>query len=254
MYVTIQLNHIEDASNWRNYYDFDPLKKYYGYSLYDIAFKPFNDLDKEELDKVYLSLTGEMGASVKLYPKSYSEVLKRLPKKLNVGISLNFNQAFGSFFDFKLKLPVLNEFDFIGFSSYGMIPAKCRAKDFQENVEEFIKEIKDYGLTRKKPRIHITETGIGGGAPLASLISRMPYKGIYGPYDIKNDPWQDPAYKKIRRRYHQCLLDFLDKTDLISAAFLWNANSWDAQGLYIYSKGYKDDEIVKAIQTHNAKH
>lgn len=256
VYTTIVINEVREDRLWRNFYDYDPLAKYPKFSLYDIAFSAFNKLKTKNLDRLYLSLTGEMGRTVKLYPQSYSKILKLLPEKLNVGISLNYNQSFGSFFDFSLKLPVLNEFDFIGFSGYGPMPSNCDPDDFEENIHAFRKRMRSFGLTKpdKEVRFHINETGIGGGMPFAFLISKLAFKGVYGKYSPEKDPWRHKNYRRIRKNFYHCLLTTLKKTDLIEAAFIWNADSLDIQGLYPFSKEYRDEEISKLIKIHNLNH
>ena len=252
-HITIQLNHVDDASNWRNYYDYDPLEKLQGYSLFDITMKPLIKVPEKDHARIHLALTSEMGTSLKLYSKSYSQILKMLPKKMNIGASINYNQSFGSFLDKGLKLEVLNEFDFIGVSAYDKIEPKCSADNFKKNIEKFRKKLKRYGLTKPENdwKIQITEIGIGGGASDSKKTMRMPYKGIYGPYSIEKDPWQKPSYSQVRKDFYHCLLDFLKTTNLVNAAFIWNANSWDVQGFYPFSKHYKNPEITQLIKSYN---
>ena len=253
VYVSILLNQIREDRLWRNFYDYDPLRKYSEFSLYEISFKPFEKISASKLKRVFLSLTGEMGRSIKLYPTSYQRILERLPKELNIGVSLNFNQSFGSFLDFNLKLPVLNDFDFIGFSGYEMVPSECSAEDFIENIKNFKSRIRGYGLTKPEAqwRLHINETGIGGGLPLAVAISKLPFKGVYGAYSQKKDPWRFESYRRIRKNFYQCLLTALKGNQQIKAAFIWNTDSLDVQGLYPFSKEYRDEEISQLIKTHN---
>jgi len=77
--------------------------------------------------------------------------------------------------------------------------------------------------------------------------------GQTGKYDASLDPWKIETNYQYRKNYYKCLLGFLKKTPTIQAAFLWNSDSWDIQGLYPYSADYRDEMISNWIFEHNEK-
>ncbi len=88
--------HLDDKEGkvWRNGFKFDPLKKYRGHSYYSIMIEPFSKiiLSKE----TFFNLSGEMGSSISLFPRSYIKILKKMKElPFKKGISFNYNNQFG---------------------------------------------------------------------------------------------------------------------------------------------------------------
>ena len=242
--------HLDDFDEkvWRNYFDFDPLEKYQGFSYDDITLTSLVKAINDSNQKVDLFVSGEMGKSYYLYPNSYKLIVKKLKQvtNANIGISFNYNNMLGLY----NKVESIS-WDMIGFSNYLPIRVNCDASDFQEHLTVVKKQLSFLGLDHLP--LHFNEVGIGGISSEADIyeIVKHPHRGVGGEYSVDRDPWQREDLGIMRVKYHQCLLSFLKSTDQIESAFLWNLDSWDPQGLYPYTVKYESDTISKMILNHN---
>jgi hypothetical protein len=124
--------------------------------------------------------------------------------------------------------------------------------------------------------------GLGGGIGACNNVSGtdgsnlgiFPWLGISSSqYSSSNDPFkQSQAAQAYLRSYYKTALDVLSKGGVggykVDAAYIWNVNSWDVQGIHTASaewntavaqgdwpvrKGYADAGVIAAIKAHNAK-
>jgi len=258
--------HLDDKDGivWRNKFIFDPLMDYQGHSYYSIMLAPLAQVSSHK--NLYLNLSGEMGTSLYNYPHSYIEIMNKLKSMpFKKGISLNYNNQFGSSHRFKKAIAsFLKKLDFIGFSNYFSVPKYCTKGDFQQHLLRFLAPLYSYRKYLPK-KIHMTEVGLGGNsstsrnnfpAKTAYAAAQTPHSGIWGKYVLSNDPWKISSLKEMRIRYYNGLLSYLEVVKRrpkfhITHAFLWSLNSWDVQGLYSTSTKYRDHEISQSIIEHN---
>ncbi|MGE3974381.1 MAG: hypothetical protein AB7F59_07650 [Bdellovibrionales bacterium] len=258
---------------WRNYLSFDPLATYHGFTYEQLMLRPLVESAKELVAagrSVYLSLQGEMGVSVFQYSSQYTRIYQsyrsQMPSpKFQMGLSFNFNNTNGEFKNFPVN-EVQNLFsrvDFIGISAYRGVSVPPQVADFPAIVQSFVTELNQLKVIvpPQKP-LHFSEISIGGGdykqtgkmASSVEELARAPWSGVGGAYNPANDPWQRADFAEFRRRYFKALMDFLRVPAAqypVVASFIWNAGSWDVQGLY--SPSYGDKVIVNAIRAHNAQ-
>ena len=273
------LPHIDaggEIHTWRNWVDFDPLAAHGGYSYASLMIDSIADALAATIDedtKVEMALSGEMGTSLFRYPASYRAMIRRLRarpdlKQLKIGISLNHSGISGQnnptgADDIELDgeqraelQALIDECDFVGMSFYRPVGVRPTTADFVRGIEHFMGEFQAHGLEvpLSKP-MHFSEVGIGGGHddddrgydPTEAVKS--PWEGSGDP---RTNPWLDPAMQRLRRRYHEALLAFLDQQASrwhVSAAFFWSTGSWDPQGLQ--HPVFADSEIAAAIERHN---
>jgi len=263
--------HLDDrdpGGEWRNNVRFDPEKKYNGFSYTDLVIAPLgqalsNGLNGQKLP-VNFYLQGEMGATVFAFPSSYSNIARRLKTLYpdwSIGISLNYNNVDGEVGGIHAPQvkEVLNLVDTIGISAYAALSYPVTSQAFLNNITGLNAELLALGVKISPNKIfQFTEVGLGGGsskyygmqpASTPEEAARAPWAGIFSPYDKAKDPWQIPVLKNLRLQYHRTLLEFLENQPRISAAYLWNATSWDPQGLR--QPEYRDSEIIYLINTHN---
>lgn len=242
--------HLDDYDErvWRNYFDFDPLEKYQGFSYDEITLRSLINAINESNQKVDFFVSGEMGKSYYLYSNSYHLLVKKLKQatNANIGISFNYNNILG----FNNKFKYVN-WDMIGVSNYLPVRVNCDASDFQEHLLIVKRQLSLLGLDHLP--LHFNEVGIGGINADANVLDivKLPHEGVGGEYTISKDPWQREDLSNMRVKYHQCLLSFLKTTNKIKTAFLWNLDSWDPQGLYPYTVKYQSDTISEMILNHN---
>jgi hypothetical protein len=257
---------------WRNNLVFDPLKKYQGYHYKELLFDPLKIFDKH--DPLHISLQGEMGATLFAYPNSHRKILRELKNQFpraKLGVSLNYNSLNGNYSGFKKNLAsiqaLINHSDFIGISAYAPVPVDLKPKHLKYSFFEFFKELKKTGLSlsSKKP-IYYVEIGLGGGNYLndgrtkAKTLQEAfsnPYAGIRYLSQPSDNPWLDEKMIAARRNFHQQLIKFIrrensalsfNRNNPVTKAYLWNANSWDPQGLYPNNEDFKDLVIIDMIQ------
>ena len=263
---------------WRNWVDFDPLVAYGGATYERLMIDSIANALAETVDeetKIELALSGEMGTSLFRYPESYRKIIRRLRerpnlKQLKIGISLNHGGISGQGNPTGVEDIVLDgnqraemqslidECDFVGMSFYRPVRAEPTPADFVRGIEHFMGEFREHGLSvpTSKP-MHFSEVGIGGGHDDNDQASD-PAEAVKTPWsgsgDPRTNPWRDPAMRRLRRQYHQALLDFLTQQPApwhVSAAFFWSTGSWDPQGLR--HPEFADPEIMAAIRRHNQK-
>jgi hypothetical protein len=261
---------------WRNWVDFNPLDEYDGYTYETLMIDSIANALAETVDAdthVELALSGEMGTSLFRYPVAYREIVRRLRgrsdlKPLKIGISLNHGGISGQgnptgIDDIELTeeqrvqmQSLIDECDFIGMSFYRPVSESPTPADFVRGIEHFMGEFHEHGLRvpTSKP-MHFSEVGIGGGHDEDDAAAN-PAKAVQTPWagsgDPRTNPWRQPAMQRLRRQYHQALLEFLKHQPApwhVSAAFFWSTGSWDPQGLR--HPQFADPEIMAAIARHN---
>ncbi len=281
----------DSAGFWRNSAFFDPLHVYDGFTYNEIMLQPLAAALPELLKSgkhVHFALQGEMGATVFYAANSYRAIARQLREQLtphlrsagqlDIGISMNFNKVGGKDGNDNLYYygseelqavqALVNEVDFVGISGYGPVSIVPVAQDFNSSIHIFMRELNDYGVyVPHEKELHFSEVSLGGGSadndgarPASSVAeaAAMPYSGLYGAYSIDKDPWQNPELRTLRVNYHRALLEYLSTSGLtqwkVTAAYLWNTNSWDVQGLYnSQSEPYRDEEIMRLIRSYNLK-
>ncbi|MCI0333354.1 MAG: cellulase family glycosylhydrolase [Planctomycetes bacterium] len=261
---------------WRNWYDFDPLEEYSGYSYDDLMINSIADALAESVKpdtRVEMALSGEMGTSLFRYPESYRKIVRQLRARpdldqLKFGISLNHGGISGQGNPTGVKnieltddgrrqmQSLINECDFVGMSFYRPVGAIPTPHDFVRGIDHFMSEFAAHGLSvpTSKP-MHFSEVGIGGGHR-EDDDAADPAKAVLTPWEGSGDeranPWRTEPMQNLRRQYHRALLEFLATQPAkwnVSAAFFWSTGSWDPQGMR--HPAFADPEIVRAIQRHN---
>jgi hypothetical protein len=266
--VVAHLNSGGPIHDWRNYFAFDPLVKYQGYSYQEAMIESLVAAlaAARPTGRVELALAGEMGRSVSEHPESYVEMIERLKSdprlpSLGLGVSLNFDHPAGE------RTPTANQCgglerlfaasDFLGMSNYRWFDPPPRAEQFGEAVEAFYEQLDLPGVSshRKLP-LHFTEIAIGGGkendvpASTPEEAAKTPWIGCSRP---SASPWTTEPMRQFRVDFHRALLGFLKSPPggvRIGGAYLWSEGSWDP--LDIVDQGFYDAEIAEMIRQHNA--
>jgi len=262
------LNSGGKVEDWRNFFLFDPLVEYAGYSYQQAMIEPIVEALVATVGpqtRVEFSLTGEMGRSAFVYPESYVQLIDSLHQEprlpdLELGLSFNFNRADGEHESTPEQLAGLNRLlqrcDFIGMSHYRWFELPIDRDDFVQAVDLFWKQFDLPGVEadRGKP-MHFSEVGLGGGrdngvpAETAQQAAKTPYRGCTDP---ATNPWRDPQLRQLRLDFHRALLEYLANqppgTNL-TEAFLWSEGSWDPMD--IVDVGFADQEIIDLIRQHN---
>ncbi len=277
--VYVQIDDAGKSNLWRNNLKFDPLEKHNGYSYDDILIKPLAELAAKIVkptNSIEFSLQGEMGATLAFQPRSYVDLIRltkeRLAPRKNIEVGVNVN--FGAVLGFGTKLSeamipevqaLLYAIDFLGVSAYHDVMVPVQAVNFRDSFDQAAEELKilGVGLPANKA-LRISEIGMGGGSlsgdgvkPAKDVIEAAAslWSGVLGPYNKLSDPFQNKAIFAFRRDFYRELLAFLKSppTDLnMRSAYLWNTDSWDVQGFYPKTTGYRDQVIVDAIRRQNA--
>lgn len=263
------LNSWGENSEWRNYFRFDPLREYRGYTYQEAVIAPILEALAEAevpLNHVELSLCGEMGTSVFSHPESYRQIVRAIRRQYpttppSLGISLNFHQVAGkaepTVEASQAVESLIDECDFLGLSNYHWFELPVEVSDFTQAVDDFLKELGAHGVTvsREKP-LHFSEVGIGGYNE-AGKIPASPAEAAKAPWQgttrNSRDPWKTPAMRQLRVDYHRSLLTFLQQqpaTHRVTQAFLWSEGSWDPMD--VSGDGFADETILEMIQRHNA--
>ena len=259
--ITPHLDTVDSSSgHWRNNLVFDPLQKFGGYSYKEVMLDPIVNMINDLGLSGKLSLQGEMGATVFAFPESYQSIVtdyKSQFPSIPMGICLNYNQLSGRFkassTQNSLVEALLNEVDFIGFSNYFSVSRPISQSTFRDHVRRFLVGLESYSITLDPDQeIIFSEVGLGGGElnilSSENSVLASPHLGTTGRYHSSRDPWK--RYGSLRKDYYRALIDF-SKSDYskynVSEIYLWNADSWDVQGLYPGHSRYKDDEITEWI-------
>jgi hypothetical protein len=277
IYVLPHIDAGGHVKTWRNWVDFDPRKKYAGYSYDDLMLGSIEHALVKTVKpetRVELALSGEMGTSLFKYPDAYREIVRQLRRQpglsqLKLGISLNHSGISGQGNPTgatPIKLTdasrqqtqsLIDECDFVGMSFYRPVRVNLTTEDFVAGIDHFMSEFDRHGLKIPpgKP-MHFSEVGIGGGheddddAGDPAKAVQTPWAGSGTP---RVDPWRTAPMRDLRRRYHAALLEFLATQPAkwhVSAAFFWSTGSWDPQGMR--HPAFRDPEIVDAIHAHNS--
>ncbi len=265
--VLAHLNAGGKIYEWRNHFQFDPLRQYKGYSYKEALIDTIAEalLEAKMTNAgVDFSLTGEMGHSVFSHPESYLDLVnqlrnnKRLPL-LQLGFSFNFNKAAAEHEPTDSQRAAMQRLleacDFIGMSNYRWFDLPIEPADFTNAVHEFLADMQRSGVTVPATMpVHFSEVGIGGGTSkgLASTpaeASKTPWEGSDNP---RKNPWSSAKMQSFRREFHAALLEFLANPSAenpVTEAFLWSEGSWDPQD--IVNKGFADEKIIDKIRKHN---
>lgn len=273
--VLLHLNSHGDNQMWRNDFDFDPLVPLAGVSYQDGFFRIVMEALESSLPSdhpVEISVQGEMGTTVFLYPDSWRKLIETARsrgklRKARFGVSFNYQGIAGKAEPAAINKDALKRLwdvcDFIGVSMYQAVSHPPVAHDFDLAVGLFAGEFYGLGcpLPVDKP-LHFVEVGIGGGgqspkdwqpdvpAENPADAARAPYLGSS---DIaKANPWADASLRALRVGYHKELCSYLANTRPrypVKRAFLWSYGSWDLMGLE--ESRFADPEIIRLIDSHN---
>lgn len=273
--VLLHLNSTGGIQEWRNHFVFDPLALLAGVSYQDGYFLTVIEALEAVLPPdhpVEISVQGEMGASVFLYPESWRKLIEAAKSRgklrnARFGISLNYQGIAGkastAAIDTEAMKRLWSACDFIGISMYQAVSDPTQVSDFDLAVGLFAGEFHGLGcpLPTSKP-FHFVEVGIGGGglsprgwqpsipAENPADAARAPYLG--SPDPSKANPWSDPSLRDLRASFYKGLCSYLAETrerHPVKRAYLWNFGSWDPLGLE--EARFADPEIIRLINTHN---
>lgn len=265
--LTPHLDAVELKSFWRNKLIFNPYVKYEDKSYYEVMLKPIikaiNRLNLKS-SEILLSMQGEMGATIFKAPTAYHKLyqdLKTLSPNIKVGLSMNYNNINGDYWDFNVQdmQELINAVDFIGYSAYTPIKLdefNGLKKHFSNSVDLFLFEWQKLSLyVSKNKKLIFSEVGIGGGtssydgktiAATPQIAASVPHAGI----TVNGvNPWDNFALKDLRRTFYRELSRFFNEKAnyQVQDAYIWNANSWDVLGLYPNTELFKDDYIIQKI-------
>jgi hypothetical protein len=262
------------VQEWRNWFDFDPLESYGGYTYADLMLNTIaSALAASAKDQTHLemALSGEMGTSLFSHPAAYLQIVRQLrqlpkPKNLKLGISLNHSGIAGEgnptgVADIRLSedtrrhmQQLIDACDFIGMSFYRPVSTSPTPNDFVRGIDHFMREVESHGLMvpTDKP-LHFSEVGLGGGSggktSEPDQAVQVPWEGTTDP---RRNPWRHESMRLLRQQYHQALLQFLSEQPArwhVTAAFFWSLGSWDPQGMR--DLAFADPQIIAAIERHN---
>ena len=277
MDITI-LPHIDAGAGtrtWRNWVDFDPLTVYGGYSYNNLLLDTIASALTATVNhdtEIDFALSGEMGTSLFRYPQSYRMIVAQLRahpelKHLKIGISLNHGGIAGRGNPVGPKeielteeqreqmQALIEDCDFVGMSFYAPVSATPTVDDFVRGIDRFMGEFQQLGLSvpTSKP-MQFSEVGIGGRQLINSAGD--PAKAVQTPWEgtaeTDKNPWKDPQMRKLRRQFHDSLLQFLTEQPArwqVECAFVWSMGSWDPVGAR--DPEFADAEIKAAIERHN---
>ncbi len=267
--ILAHLNSWGEVYDWRNLFQFDPLKKYGKYNYQEALIAPIAKAiaaTAKPTTHVEFSLAGEMGRSVFAHADSYNKILENLRaderwQQVELGVSLNFNRVSGE----DQPTPeqqhqvqqLIDNSDFVGLSNYSWFDLPPKPSDFAKAIDHFLVEMKTRGVTvPTNMPLHFSEIGIGGCTEdgrlttSPSIASKTPWQGSDR---ISRNPWKSTEMRNLRVEYHRALLEFLKKQPVknpVTSAFLWSEGSWDPMD--ISESGFFDEEIVALIQRHNS--
>ncbi|MCA9231080.1 MAG: cellulase family glycosylhydrolase [Planctomycetales bacterium] len=267
--VLAHLNSWGEVDDWRNYFQFDPLARYSGYSYEQAMIQPIKSALEAAVSaktEVEIALAGEMGCSVFGHADSYRTLLKNFRSSthlphLQLGVSLNFNRVSGEYQPTEEEQAevqeLVHECDFLGLSNYYWFDLPPAASGFSKGVEYFLRGMESHGVSVPPTLpLHFSEVGIGGCTVDGQLAS-SPEQAALTPWEgsdrLARNPWKSEAMRRFRLQYHQALLDFLQhqpESHRVTKAFLWSEGSWDPMD--VTQAGFADEAIIALIQKHNA--
>lgn len=262
------------VSEWRNFFDLDPVRKIGGFSYETALLNTILEALEDTVPpghRVEIALEGEMGRSLFSFPGSWLAILNRIKARgklqnLRLGISANYEGVAGKIqpdqAQHEAMQLLIGTSDFVGISCYAKVGHPPTVADFTACCDQFCLEFARLGcpIPLTKP-LRFTELGHGGGgfdenwkitvpAPLADRMGRAAYFGTHLP--AKN-PWNTPDRIEFRRAYYAAAMEFLKTQPArwsVEQAYLWSFGSWDVQG--IADPEFKDPVISEMIGRHNA--
>ena len=266
--ITCHLNAWGPIDDWRNYFRFDPLAAYQGWTYREAMIESVAEALRSTgwQDPVDLALIGEMGQTLFEHPDAYRAIVRqlraapRLPP-LRLGVSLNFQEVAGRHeptdAQWRAVGALLGECDFLGVSNYRWVELPVGPDDFAAAIDSLRRQLDRPGVSAHRTLpLHFTEIGLGGcrdhGVPARSAAeaARTPWLGTAA---AEWSPWSNRELRGLRREYHAALLAFLREPPpgvVMSGAFLWTEGSWDPFDLI--DRGFEDPAIVRQVQAHNA--
>lgn len=224
--------HIDDLSGklWRFFIAMDPQKKYGELKYSDI-------IKSLELKDINYFISSEMEDSYFNHHQKYFALSKELTKSKS-GINFNYNR--------NRRTPSY-KYDFVGVSNYAPLKRNIDKSFFEKQLKRLKRELSKHGMDKLK--IYYNEIGLGGAGSFSRML-RKPFEGVSGVFRIETNPWNSIQKDQYRKNYYQALLNFL-RLNRIEGVYLWNLDSFDVQGIYPYTKGYEDNEIIDQIRIHN---
>ena len=275
--VLLHLNSHGAINEWRNNFDFDPLLPLQGVSYENGYFSTVMKALEESISADHpaeISVQGEMGKTVFLYPDSWKKLInnsrsKSKLKNARYGLSFNYQGVAGSAPLTDQKKEQLKSLwgvcDFIGISMYQGVSLPPQASDFDLALGLFLGEFYARGCPLPVDKdIHFVEVGLGGGglsstdwqshipAKKAADAARSPYLGAA--IETKINPWNTQDLNDLRIGYHEALCEFLSQPrsrHTVTQAFLWNFGSWDPLG--IENDTFADPQIKAVVKSHNVQ-
>jgi hypothetical protein len=226
--------HIDDVSGrlWRFYFKFNPLQKYDGLSYEDLI------LALSPVHRTHYFLTAELKTSYTEYHREYYTIAQKLKEDHWVGHNINHNEN---------EATPKYEYDFVGVSNYLKVQVSASPSMFNDQIVKIKKELKK--LKMENLPLFYNEIGLGGAGTFYEMIN-APWEGVYGEYDVQTSPWQNETKNQYRKAYYRSLLKFLETASL-EGVYIWNLDSFDVQGIYPYTQGHEDIQIMKWIRDHN---
>ncbi len=258
-----------EVTEWRNRYDFDPLEDIGGYSYASAVIETCLQAIEQGCETstpIDFSLGGEMGHSAFAYPASYSKLADRVRTRLagrpvRIGISLNHSDVADGFETTPAHRKQLQGFfdtcDFLGFSNYSPFLPPPSSEQFTEACRRFLEEMENCGVrVSADTPLQFSEIGLGGapdreGDATVKRAAAEPWKGTT---QLGKNPWTAPEMSRLRRDYHNSLLEFLTTQPAprrVEAAYFWSEGSWDP--IDVQASGFGDAEIQTAVRTHNRR-
>jgi hypothetical protein len=287
--ITPHLDHYEQKV-WRNKQDMNPLIKYDGIHRYwDVMLKPIVNAIKESVPistRILFSMQGEMGYMVIKNPSYWHICAKAIKtllsqyKKCLIGVSYNHsgvcreacNPNSKKYVNITQFTAFTNYLDFMGISNYYRMNASLTLDQYNNGAVGFAKELSFLGVNLaqfiSKKTFLYSEIGVGGAYPNHNIKAKTPqealdgpYRGMMGPYKVKNDPWLPVHMRDFRRKYYKRMIQWAAKgtgpSYRVDYAFTWNVNSWDIAGIYKNETGaegvFRDYTIIKYLKNWNDK-
>ena len=275
--VLLHLNSHGAINEWRNNFDFDPLLPLQGVSYENGYFSTVMKALEESISADHpaeISVQGEMGKTVFLYPGSWKKLIENTRSKSKLknaryGLSFNYQGVAGTAPLTDEKKEQLKSLwgvcDFIGISMYQGVSLPPQASDFDLALGLFLGEFYARGCPLPVDKdIHFVEVGLGGGglsstdwqnhipAKKAADAARSPYLGAA--IETKINPWNTQDLNDLRIGYHEALCEFLSQPrsrHTVTQAFLWNFGSWDPLG--IENDTFADPQIKAVVKSHNVQ-
>ena len=268
------------GKDWRNSYVFNPTAKINGYSYQDVLLEPIANavLSLPKDAQVDFAMQGEMGGTLFDYPSEWKSLVENYKSRfseysnIRAGIDTNYNKVAGNEADWndngwftnpnlgpahdKTKFQnLLASVQFIGFSAYGQVGNPVTIENFRGLLNGYKYIYSKNGVTFPNVPVKFSEVGVGGGAKAGSCgdgntINNCPWEGPSSKEKSCPVLWGNSANEKFRESYYTALTQFL-QTGAIDSAYVWNLDTWDAQGVYRTSQACGSPQIVAIIKNYN---